>query len=59
MLSVAPTHFTFAQNFLDSICVSSDNLGFFAFYSQITWNYILQATNCKWIMLIFSLSEER
>ena len=31
----------------------------FAFRSKVTRNYILEAANCRWIMLIFSLSVER
>ena len=31
----------------------------FAFRSKITWNYIFEAANCRRIMLISSLSEER
>ena len=31
----------------------------FAFRGKITWNYIFQASNCRRIILIFSLAEER
>ena len=31
----------------------------FAFRSKITWNDIFEATNCKRIILIFFLMEER
>ena len=30
----------------------------FAFRSKITWNFIFEASNCRRIILIFSLSEE-